>query len=84
MARNVEVRCHSGYKGEEYPESFVYEGREYEVAEILEQFLEEDLETRERRRVFFVKTDNGSKFRLIHSEDSEAWYCSIGTTDGHR
>lgn len=76
----VQVRCHSGYKGEEYPLTLVCGGEEYGIVEILEQSVTEDGETGQRRRTFLVKTDRGSEHRLIHLEGSDLWYCSTETT----
>lgn len=69
----MEVRCRSGYRGEEYPESFLYKGEEHQIVEILRRFLEEDSETRERKRVFLVRTRDRSKYRLTRYEDGGRW-----------
>ena len=78
----TQVRCRSGYRGDEYPVGFTCQGEDHEVREVLESGIEEDSETRVRRRVFVVKTNKGLKFKLVQKDDG--WYCSKGTTDPHR
>ena len=69
----AQVTCHSGYRGDEYPLSFSYEGKEYDAEKVVLESLEENLETGERRRVFLVKTRDGLEFRLTRWEGRELW-----------
>lgn len=41
--RKIEVVSYSGYKGEEYPRSFVIDGKKIEVIEIMRMWIEEGL-----------------------------------------
>jgi len=70
----VIVACYSGYKGEETPLSFFLKKRRLQVVEILERRLEEDLQTKERRRLFKVKADDGKVYTLIQREKEDQWF----------
>lgn len=70
----VNVACYSGFKGEETPLSFIREEKRFQVVEVLERKLEEDFHSKERRRIFRVKTDNGRRYTLLYREKEEEWY----------
>lgn len=71
--RRIEVDSYSGHKGEEKPLSFILEGKRLRVTEILENRLVEDSLTRERRRVFRVKAEDGNVYSLVYVEVQEEW-----------
>lgn len=62
----VRVRCYAGYRGEETPRTVVEAGRELEVLEILERWLEPG------RRCFRVRTEDGVGV-LVHEEPRDRW-----------
>ncbi|MCE5209966.1 MAG: hypothetical protein LLG40_00210 [Deltaproteobacteria bacterium] len=59
----VEVECYSGYKANERPAAFVYQGRRLEIAEILDRWYEGGLDARRPEIDYFkVKTTEGKVF----------------------
>lgn len=66
----IKVNFYSGYKGEERPLSFEVGGKIHSIIEITERKIVEDLRTRERKRIYLVKTDEGKLYEL---EENEGW-----------
>ncbi len=64
---NVKVKCYSGHTYAERPVSFVWEGVEYEVAEIEKAWLEPG------ERHFKVRTRDNRFFQLCYNEISKRW-----------
>ena len=73
--RPVEVRCYSGFKGEERPLSFTYMDRTLEVLEVERSWYEEDRAAPGGRRkaCFRVRADDGSVYVLSRYEQEEQW-----------
>ena len=71
----VEVRCYSGFKGEERPLSFIYMDRTLEVLEVERSWYEEDRSTPEGRRkaCFRVRADDDNLYVLSRCEQEEHW-----------
>jgi len=69
----VEVRAYSGYRGEESPRAFRYEGTEHEVARILTASTEREINGRWIRR-FRVETDSGQQCTLVYDEKERGWF----------
>lgn len=65
-AETVQVRCYAGYRGEETPREVVTGGRELEVLEILDRWLEPG------RRCFRIRTEDGVAL-LVHEEVRDRW-----------
>lgn len=63
---SVRVRCYAGYRGEETPREVVTGGRELEVLEILDRWLEPG------RRCFRIRTQDGVAL-LVHEEARDRW-----------
>jgi len=55
---------HSGYKGEEYPLSFLHRNKKKESRKLIQIKLIEDSETAERETEFIVETETGEKYRI--------------------
>lgn len=70
----IEVIAYSGYRGEERPRAFIKNGERIEVIEILSQWMEESLENRRRKRVFFCKGIDGKVYKILYDEMKEEWY----------
>jgi len=73
-SRKTEVRSYAGQKTGERPLSFVLEGETIEVAEIISRWVEEDQSTRERKRMFKIKGDDGYTYLLSYHESSGDWF----------
>lgn len=71
----VQVECRSGYKVNEYPLAFVFQGKRMEVAEIVDRWYEGGLDP-ERPVIdyFRVKTADGSTFILMYASHLDQWF----------
>jgi hypothetical protein len=69
----VQVKCYSGFKANERPQSFVHAGRELLVMDIEGSWYEEDACTRARRACFRVRADDGDLYLLSCGENNEDW-----------
>ncbi len=63
----LEVRCYSGHTYAERPESFTWEGTEYEVAEIEKSWQQPG------ERCFQVRTGDNKLFKLCYNETERNW-----------
>ncbi len=79
--KRIEVHCYSGHKGEERPLSFVLNERRVQVVEVLERRLEEDRHSKERRRLFKVKADDGMVYTLVYREVQDQWFLMGNSED---
>jgi hypothetical protein len=70
----IEVIAYSGYRGEEYPRSFIIRGEKIEVSEILSMWIEEQLRNKRRKRVFRVKGIDGYEYRVHYDEERKQWF----------
>jgi hypothetical protein len=70
----IRVECYSGYKANERPVAFVWEGRRWEVAEILDRWCEGG-RTPDRPSVdyFKIKTSEGRVFLLRYLSLFDSW-----------
>ncbi len=73
-AEKIKVIDYSGYRGEETPRSFVLQGTEIKVSEILSMWIEEGLEDRVRKRFFHVKVIDGYEYKIYHDEKVKEWF----------
>jgi hypothetical protein len=71
--RGVNVTTYAGYKGGERPKSFTVEEKVIEVIEIVKMWIEEDRDTRRRKRFFTVKGSDGNDYTLYHDETEKVW-----------
>ena len=72
--RKIEVTAYAGQRSGESPRSFVLEGKEIVVAEIVSRWVEESAEDRRQRRFFRVKGDDGFIYLLSYIEQTGEWY----------
>jgi hypothetical protein len=70
----IEVIAYSGYRGEEYPRSFLIRGEKIEVSEILSMWIEEQIEDRKRKRMFHMKGSNGYEYKVYYDEETKQWF----------
>jgi uncharacterized surface anchored protein len=72
--KQIEVKCYSGYKVNERPVAFTYQGHRHEVAEIIDRWYEGGTDpTRPEIDYFKVKTTNGEVYLLRHLSLFDAW-----------
>ncbi len=71
----TQVECRSGYKINEYPLAFVFEGRRLEVAEIADRWYEGGLDPEKPVMNYFkVCLDDGRIFILKYSSHLDQWF----------
>jgi hypothetical protein len=76
----LEVKCHSGHKGEERPLKIILDNQEHFVESILRKELIEDFKTRERKTIFWCQTKDNI-YKLVRfangdwelAKDKETW-----------
>ena len=70
----VAVECYSGYKANERPAAFTFQGRRREVAEIVDRWYEGGLRGGDPEVNYFkVRTVEGSIFLLRYVSLFDAW-----------
>ncbi|PIU68098.1 MAG: hypothetical protein COS84_01820 [Armatimonadetes bacterium CG07_land_8_20_14_0_80_40_9] len=69
----IEVKTYAGYKADEGPSAFVWQGKKYKASKIESSWQEEDLISRKRKDFFKVKDEGGNLFILSHSKVSDEW-----------
>lgn len=75
---HVRVECHSGYKANEYPVSFTFQGHRWEVSEILDRWFEGGIKRDEPVIDYFkVRTIEGRVFFLCYLKLFDSWIVSV-------
>jgi len=71
----IRVECHSGYKVNEYPFAFTFQGRRWEVSKILDRWHEGGIEP-ERPIIdyFRIQTGEGRIFILMYASHLDEWF----------
>jgi len=68
------VECYSGYKVNERPVAFTFQGRRWEISEIQDRWYEGGMNPGEPIINYFkVKADDGNVFILQYTAASDAW-----------
>jgi len=73
MMKTVQVRTYSGYRADQEPRTFILDGKEFKVEEILGQYYEYDIRDGRPYRRYKVKADDGKMYELIHDEQEDRW-----------
>ncbi len=75
----IAVECYSGYKANERPVAFTFQGRRREIVEIVDRWYEGDLQAGHPQVSYFkVKTVEGTAFLLRYISLFDAWsICSF-------
>lgn len=72
----IKVEFYSGYKAIVRPMAFEYQGRHWEVEEILDSWYEGGVDARRPEINYFkVKTAEGQIFLLRYHGDADTWSC---------
>jgi hypothetical protein len=70
----IAVECYSGYKVNERPKNFVYQGRRWEIGEILDRWYEGGTDAGSPEINYFqVRTVEGRVFLLRYLSLFDAW-----------
>jgi len=70
----IQVECVAGYKAEERPVAFTFEGQRREIAEIIDRWYEGGLDaTRPMVNYFKIRTTDDQEFLLRYVALFDAW-----------
>lgn len=69
----IHVKCYSGYRADHRPSRFTIPGRDFDVAEVDDQWYSPDA------TYFRVRAHDGNYYVLRHDEGQDSW-----TLDGFR
>lgn len=70
----IKVECYSGYKLSERPVAFTYDGKRWEITEIIDRWYEGDIEPGQPAMDYFkVRTADGHEFLLRYNALFDAW-----------
>ena len=70
---DIQVSTYAGYKADERPLRFIFQGKTHKIKEILRQTCEE-IHGKGLRRVYNIKTDEGLTFKLFYDENQDRWF----------
>ena len=71
----IHVDSYAGSKAGEHPRRFTWEGRNVEVAEVVDRWYEGGVDPRRPIVDYFrVRGDDGETYLLRHSRKADAWY----------
>ena len=74
----VSVECYSGYKANERPTAFTYQGWRSEVTEIVDRWYEGGIEAKQPEVSYFkVRTAEGNIFLLRYLSLFDSWSIRI-------
>jgi hypothetical protein len=70
----IHVECHGGYKAHERPDAFTFQGRRWEVSEIIDRWYEGSREAGGPALDWFkVRTREGNVFLIRYNALFDAW-----------
>lgn len=74
----VQVKCHSGYKADEYPTAFYWDTIRFEIEEILDRWYQGDQNPEFSQADYYkVRTSDQKIYILRHELKSDSWYLWI-------
>ena len=74
----AEVQCHSGYKADEYPESFMVDNNRFMISEIIDRWYQADSCPEFPVSDYFkVLTTCGLQYILKHDRENDRWYIGL-------
>ena len=80
----IEVECYSGYRANERPVAFTFQGRRWEVAAIVDRWYEGGLHPNQPALDYFkVRTPEGRLFLLRHNSLFDVWAIRVPPTTTH-
>ena len=75
---HLQVECYSGYKVNERPVAFTFQGYRREVSEIIDRWYEGGVKPDDPLINYFkVKTNDGNVFILQHVVNTDTWSIRI-------
>ena len=74
----IQVECYSGFKANERPVAFTYQGERQEIQEVVDRWYHGGLYSSKPVINFFkVRTADGKVYLLRYQFDSDAWSLRI-------
>lgn len=71
----IQVVCHSGYKADEYPVSFIWESNRFKILQILDRWYQCDRNPPFPKANYFKVSTAGNKIWILkHDMDKGLWY----------
>jgi len=69
----TEVIAYAGYRGEQSPRTFFIGDKRIEVVKILDQWVEENVDSLRRKRCFKIRGDDWKTYILCYDEKENVW-----------
>lgn len=74
----VRVECYAGYKADETPRAFTWEGRRIPVREVQDRWYQGDRDPEWPVSDYFrVVDDRGDTYLLVHDREADAWFLLV-------
>jgi hypothetical protein len=73
LSEPITVITYAGYRGEETPRAFLFDGVRIDVLSVIETRVEETAGTRVHLRRFVVAGSDGRTHTLVHDEELGIW-----------
>jgi hypothetical protein len=74
----IEVECHSGYKADEYPVSFTWYEKRFEIRKIIDRWFQGDRDPEVPAADYYkVKAHDGGEYILKNELALNCWYLVI-------
>lgn len=68
------VEAYSGHRADELPRSMVIDGQSIALVAVRTLRIEEDVRTRERKRLFSAQDGDGREYELLHDTFADRWF----------
>jgi hypothetical protein len=70
----IDVTTHSGFKADERPVAFIWQGRQYRIQDIIDRWYEGGMKAGSPALNYFkILADNGSQYIIRHNALFDAW-----------
>jgi hypothetical protein len=71
----VRVESHAGYKADEYPRCFYWEGRKYNILQVTDRWYQGYMDPEQGASFYFrVATACGGQYLLKYEKEDDQWY----------
>ncbi len=77
----IEAECHSGYKADEYPKCFTWNGARFEITQVTDRWYQGNTNPEFPVSDYFrVETDSGEQYIIKHDIENDNWYLCLQDT----
>jgi len=74
----IRVDTYNGFKSNEKPSSFIFQGKRWRIAEIIDRWYDSGIKAgRQKYDYFKILTDAGQQFILRYNEKYDSWAVKI-------